>query len=111
MTTGASRMSRKPDRPELPRREFLKQASATSVALTAGLAGILKSRTAPAVVPADSTRPIAKWGLQVGDVVDDRAIIWSRADRASRLIVEWSRDQSFARTLAAPRCAARTRSS
>ncbi len=91
-------MTRKTDRPELPRRQFLKQASATGVALTAGIAGILKSRTAPAVVPADGSRPIAKWGLQVGDVVDDRAIIWSRADRPSRLIVEWSRDQSFARS-------------
>jgi alkaline phosphatase D len=91
-------MTRKKDRPELPRREFLKQASATGVALTAGLAGILKSRTAPAVVPADGSRPIAKWGLQVGDVVDDRAIVWSRADRPSRLIVEWSRDHSFSRS-------------
>ena len=91
-------MIRKPPRHDLPRREFLKQASATGVALTAGLAGILKSRTAPAVVPADGTRPVAKWGLQVGDVVDDRAILWSRADRPSRLIVEWSRDQSFARS-------------
>jgi alkaline phosphatase D len=91
-------MTRKIDRPQLPRREFLKQASATGVALTAGVAGILKSRAAPAVVPADSTRPIARWGLQVGDVVDDRAIIWSRADRPSRLIVEWSRDASFARS-------------
>ncbi|MEJ1961510.1 MAG: alkaline phosphatase D family protein [Gammaproteobacteria bacterium] len=91
-------MSRKPDRPELPRREFLKQASATSVALTAGLAGILKSRQAPAAITAEGTRPLQSWGLQVGDVVDDRAIVWSRADRASRLIVQWSRDESFSRS-------------
>ncbi len=93
-------MSRKPrsDRPELPRREFLKQASATSVALTAGLAGILKARVAPAAIAADSTRPLQSWGLQIGDVMDDRAIIWSRADRAARLIVEWSRDESFNRS-------------
>jgi len=88
----------KPDRLELPRREFLKRASATSVALTAGLAGILKSRQAPAAIAADGTRPVQSWGLQVGDVVDDRAIIWGRADRASRLVVEWSRDESFARS-------------
>ncbi len=91
-------MTRKNDHQELPRREFLKKASATGVALTAGLAGILKSRTAPAVIPADGTRPVAKWGLQIGDVVDDHAILWSRADRASRRLVEWSRDQTFARS-------------
>jgi alkaline phosphatase D len=92
-------MSRQSDRPELPRRRFLKQASATSVALTAGLAGVLKARNAPAAIAADSTRPVQAWGLQVGDVMDDRAIVWARADRASRLIVEWSRDESFARSV------------
>ncbi len=71
-----------------------------SVALTAGLAGILKARVAPAAIAADGSRPQQSWGLQIGDVIDDRAIIWSRADRASRMIVEWSRDESF--TLAAP---------
>jgi alkaline phosphatase D len=95
-------MTRKPHRPnprlELPRRQFLKQASATSVALTAGLAGILHSRRAPAAIAAESTRPVQSWGLQLGDVLDDRAIVWSRADRASRLIVEWSRDESFSRS-------------
>jgi phosphodiesterase/alkaline phosphatase D-like protein len=35
------------------------------------------------------------WGLQVGDVLADRAIIWSRTDRPARMPVEWSCDPRF----------------
>ena len=77
------------------RRTFIKHALTGSVALT-GLAGILHSRRAPAAIASDSLRPMAPWGLQIGDVVGDRAIIWSRADRPARMFVEWSRDESFA---------------
>src|SRR6185436_21116838 len=77
------------------RRTFIKHALAGSVTLT-GLAGILHSRQAPAAIAADSSRPNAPWGLQIGDVVDDRAIVWSRSDKPARMFVEWSRDESFA---------------
>jgi alkaline phosphatase D len=79
----------------LPRRRFLKQATLGGLALTTGIGGILKSRQAPAAITADSSRPTAAWGLQIGDVVDDRAIIWSRSDKPARLIVEWSLDESL----------------
>jgi alkaline phosphatase D len=90
-------MNRKADRHEPSRRRFLKHASLGGLAFTSGVGGILYSRRAPAVITADSARPAASWGLQIGDVVGDRAIVWSRSDRASRLIVEWSLDQSFSR--------------
>ncbi|HKU17508.1 MAG TPA: alkaline phosphatase D family protein [Steroidobacteraceae bacterium] len=80
------------------RRSFIKHALTGSVALT-GLAGILHSRQAPAVVAADSSRPMAPWGLQVGDVVGDRAIVWSRSDKPARMFVDWSLDDSFARAV------------
>src|SRR5262245_57947071 len=92
-------MSRKIETIEPSRRRFLKQASATSLALTTGVAGILTAQRAPAQITSDSTRPLQSWGLQIGDVVDDRAIVWGRADRASRLIVEWSREESFNRSV------------
>ncbi|MEP7242933.1 MAG: alkaline phosphatase D family protein [Gammaproteobacteria bacterium] len=93
-------MARKLDHIELPRRRFLKNATLSGVALTSGIAGILYSRRAPAVIAADSTRPMAAWGLQTGDVLNDRAIIWSRSDKPARLIVEWSRDESFTHSVA-----------
>jgi alkaline phosphatase D len=43
----------------------------------------------------DSARPAVSWGLQIGDVLKDRAIVWSRTDRPARLFVEWSLDERF----------------
>jgi alkaline phosphatase D len=39
----------------------------------------------------------APYGAQVGDVAGDRAVLWSRADRPSRMTVELSTTESFAR--------------
>src|SRR5690348_13222427 len=77
------------------RRTFIKHALAGGVAMS-GLAGILHSRQAPAAIASDAARPMAPWGLQIGDVAGDRAIVWSRADKPARMLVEWSRDESFA---------------
>lgn len=79
------------------RRTFLQQAALGGVALT-GIGGILYSKQAPAIVTSDSVRPMANWGLQIGDVIDSRAIIWSRADRPARMSVEWSLDETFKRS-------------
>ncbi|HEX6737012.1 MAG TPA: alkaline phosphatase D family protein [Vicinamibacteria bacterium] len=54
---------------------------------------------APAVIAAEADRPVVSHGLQVGDVSEGRALVWSRADRPSRLIVEWSRQEDFARAV------------
>lgn len=51
--------------------------------------------TAPGVIAADGARPQADWGAATGDVTADRAILWSRADRTSRLVVEWATDEGF----------------
>ena len=50
---------------------------------------------APAIVPADGERPQALQGLQFGDPRDGSVLVWSRSDRASRMIVEWSYDEHF----------------
>jgi alkaline phosphatase D len=92
-------MSRTPDVPPVSRRIFLKHAALGSTALTTGIAGILYSRQAPAVITADSTRPTAAWGLQIGDVIDGRAIVWSRSDKDARMNVEWSFDESFRKSV------------
>ena len=51
------------------------------------------------MVTAPGARPVVSHGLQIGDVLADRAIVWSRADPEARLIVEWSRDEDFRRTV------------
>ena len=76
----------------IPRRAALLGAGA---ALAPRLAG---AQPAPAVVGSEAERPKAEWGAAVGDVTADRAILWSRADRTSRLVVEWSTDEGFRNT-------------
>jgi alkaline phosphatase D len=48
---------------------------------------------APAIISAQ--RPRLPCGAQSGDVADGRAVIWSRADRAARLHVEYATTESF----------------
>ena len=50
---------------------------------------------APAIVTAARARPSSTFGVTAGDVDADRAIVWSRTDRASRLVVEYATTESF----------------
>ena len=58
-----------------------------------GIARIVAARQAPAFV--SSTRPSVEYGIQIGDVTGDRAIIWSRTDREARMYVEWDTTPKF----------------
>ncbi len=51
--------------------------------------------TAPAVALAGRARPVLTHGVQTGDVTTDGAMLWTRADRPARMLVEVSRDPSF----------------
>jgi alkaline phosphatase D len=77
-----------PSRRSLLRAGVLGAGVLATGALTAPFAG-----AAPALIRRD--RPVLTHGVQSGDVTTDSAIVWSRADRPSRLIVEVSRDESF----------------
>jgi len=79
------------------RRSFLTHSALGGASLT-GLSAILTARQAPAAVASSSERPSTAWGLQVGDVLADRAIVWSRTDRPARMLVEWSCDPRFRRS-------------
>jgi alkaline phosphatase D len=78
------------------RRRFLKQSALAGGVLLSGVPGILRAQQAPAIIAADSARPMARHGLKIGDVLADRAIVWSRADKDARMFVEWSQHESFA---------------
>lgn len=58
----------------------------------AGLAGIV---AAPAIITPAHARPRILDGITAGDVTADSAVIWARADRSSRMIVEWATTDSF----------------
>jgi alkaline phosphatase D len=75
------------------RREFLRRAGllAASGHAWSWLAG--PARAAPARIGVGSDLPQLQQGIQIGDVVADRAIVWARADRSARLIVDWDVDE------------------
>ncbi|MGD9835641.1 MAG: alkaline phosphatase [Piscinibacter sp.] len=74
-----------PSSPSIDRRRFLQFGTAAAGSLAA-----------PALIAADASRPSALQGVQFGDPSDGRLLVWSRSDRASRMIVEWSLDARFA---------------
>ena len=76
------------------RRDFV----ARSLLAGAGLAGAmprLRAGQAPAIVPAPGARPIMPQGVACGDPGDGRAVIWSRCDRAARMVVEYDTTDRF----------------
>ncbi|MFE9825872.1 alkaline phosphatase D family protein [Streptomyces sp. NPDC005791] len=84
-------MSNRPPAPAPGRRTVLRGSLLASAAVAVPTA----ITTAPAF--ALSGRPSASWGVQVGDVTASSALVWVRADRPARMVVETSATESFRR--------------
>jgi alkaline phosphatase D len=69
----------------MKRREFISRSARASSGLV----------LAPAIITADSLRPQIPFGVQSGDITNNSVIIWSRSDRAARMIVECATTESF----------------
>ena len=80
------------------RRRFLALSSSLVASPLAGLDGIVAARHAPAMIP----RTLSEWalpsGVQVGDVMETRAMVWSAAGREAAMRIEISRDERFTTT-------------
>jgi len=72
------------------RRRFLTIGMAATA--VAGFDGIKRPYLSRA-----ADRPVITHGLQSGDVGNDSAVVWARADRPARMLVEWSTTESFKR--------------
>ncbi len=73
---------------QLSRRRLLRSAGAYGASLALGSVGMpFVSRAAD--------RPLVTHGVQSGDVSLDSGVIWSRTDRASRMLVEIATSDSF----------------
>jgi len=77
----------------MTRRTFGQRAALSGIAgmLGVGLRGI--QAQGPAVT--SGGRPGIPNGIASGDVTTDSAVIWSRTDRAARMVVEWDTKESF----------------
>ena len=40
-------------------------------------------------------RPVVSHGVQSGDISNNSGVVWARADRPARMLVEWSTTESF----------------
>jgi alkaline phosphatase D len=71
------------------------------------LAGVAATAVAPVFRPYLSRaadRPLITHGLQSGDVSGDCAVVWARADRPSRMLVEAATSDSFRNIVASSFC-------
>lgn len=78
---------------EISRRELLRGALAAGA--FAGMPGVLQR---------EESLPQMPYGVQIGDLLPERALLWSRCDRPARLRVEWATNEKFrdARRLLGP---------
>jgi alkaline phosphatase D len=74
----------------MQRRHFLQSAGLAS--LGAAFTGV------PSVIAADRARPKIPYGIMSGDINGSSAVIWSKSDRISRMVVEYSLDEGFNQT-------------
>ncbi len=72
----------------LSRRSFVASSAGVITLGAAGLAGF------PAIVRAAS-RPVVTHGVQSGDVTTSSGVIWPRADRPARMLVDVATTESF----------------
>ena len=77
-----------PIRPPFSRRRFLATSAAAAAVTTLGGVGM------PYISRAND-RPLITHGLQSGDVSTDSAVVWARADRPARMLVEFATTDSF----------------
>ena len=93
------------------RRQLLRGLAATGSAALLGsrLGEVLAQGLAPAVITAERLRPQLPGGVMSGDVTAHGAIVWSRADRPARMVVDVATNAAFknARRIAGPAALAR----
>lgn len=63
--------------------------------LQVGGATLLLPGLAPAVLASVKDRPQLTDGVQSGDLLGDKAMVWSRCDRPARMVVEWDTRSVF----------------
>lgn len=79
----------------IPRRKLL--IAGTAGSLGGGLTSILAHAQAPAAITSDAARPGFPSGVQSGDVLADRGVVWARSDRPARMWIDWATTAEFTR--------------
>ncbi|TPV93749.1 MAG: alkaline phosphatase [Myxococcales bacterium FL481] len=82
-------------RQSFSRRSFV--ASAGALSTTALLSSPRRALAATGLITSDRLRPQLDHGIQIGDVNEHEAVIWTRSDRPARMFVEWDTSPKFRR--------------
>ena len=80
----------------MTRRAMLRRSALAGGGLAAGLGPLRAFGQSAPVITSERMRPQLPYGIQTGDLLGDRAILWARADRPARMLVEWATSESFA---------------
>jgi len=82
---------------KLNRRRFLLNSAVTAggIITTNLLSKSSVFGQAPAIITSEQMRPTVPYGVATGDITSNNVVIWSKSDRASRMIVEYSTSPSF----------------
>jgi len=86
---------------KISRRSLLRRSVLTGGGLLASSLipiRVFAADAAPAIITGAGQRPVLPYGVQTGDLAGDRAMLWARADRPARMMVELSTTESFARS-------------
>lgn len=76
---------------KLSRRQFL----LTSATLSGAMISNNFIPKAPAVIASEKNRPKIPYGVACGDINSNGAVIWSRSNKPSRMILEYSTNETF----------------
>ncbi len=79
--------------PPISRRRFHRQLLQAGSLLLAAPSWAASAVSSPAVIT--GRRPLVANGIASGDVTESTAIIWSRTDLPSRMVVEWDTTDAF----------------
>lgn len=82
---------------KINRRGFLKASVSMGGMLVTGslLSEMVQAKQAPAIIRSSQLQPQLPYGVSSGDILSNQAVIWSRADRPARMVVEWATTESM----------------
>ena len=78
------------------RRQFLAALGLTTAGTIAQNSRAIAN--SPAWIPSDRSRPKIPYGIMSGDIRGNQAVIWSKSDRLSRMVIDYSLEENFKRS-------------
>src|SRR5215471_16492618 len=82
----------------MSRRTFLASTALAGASFHTGVGhqwSALAQGTAPALITSEGVRPSIPYGVASGDITSQTAMIWSRTNRPSRMLVEYATTEAF----------------